>query len=100
MSTRPSLNWRHTPSVRHFAKATNPDAEQLDIASYDIFDLAANYRASDTVQFRAGIDNLFDKAPNIFGAIPGVTDSIGEPEPGGSFDVLGRRFYVGAKVTF
>ncbi|BBC71147.1 TonB-dependent receptor [Altererythrobacter sp. B11] len=95
-----SLNWRHTPSVRHFAKATNPTAAQNDIKAYDIFDLAANYRLNDKLQFRAGVDNLFDRDPNIYGAIPGTTDAVGEPEPGGSFDVLGRRFYIGAKVSF
>lgn len=95
-----SLNWRHLPGARHVIKATNPTATQQDIASYDIFDIAARYRAADFVELRAGIDNLFDRKPNIFGAIPGVTAAVGEPEPGGAWDVIGRRFYVGAKVTF
>jgi hypothetical protein len=29
-----------------------------------------------------------------------VTDAVGEPEPGGAFDVLGRRFYIGLKANF
>lgn len=95
-----SFNWRHTPKTRHVAKVTNPAAEQLDIASYDIVDLITNYRVSDLLEFRFGVDNLLDKKPNIFGAIPGVTASVGEPEPGGAFDVLGRRYYLGAKVSF
>ena len=95
-----SFNWRHTPETRHVAKATNPNAEQLDIAAYDIVDMVANYRISDLLEMRFGVDNLFDKQPNIWGAIPGVTDAVGEPEPGGAFDVLGRRYYIGAKITF
>lgn len=52
------------------------------------------------LEMRAGVDNLLDEQPCIFGAIPGVTAAVGEPEPGGSFDVLGRRYYIGAKVNF
>ena len=95
-----SLNWRHLPGARHVAKATNPTASQDDLPSYDIFDIAGRYQVNEILQLRGGIENLFDVEPNIFGRIPGVTDAVGEPEPGGAYDVLGRRFYVGAKVTF
>jgi outer membrane receptor for ferrienterochelin and colicin len=50
--------------------------------------------------FRAGIDNLFDRSPNIIGALPGTTAAVGEPDPAGTYDVLGRRFYLGVKVDF
>jgi len=95
-----SLSWRHLPSARHVATVTNAAAEQEDIASYDIFDLAGRFQVNDMFELRAGIENLFDRDPNIFGRIPGVTDAVGEPEPAGAFDVLGRRFYVGLKTSF
>ena len=95
-----SFNWRHTPRTRHVAKATNPAAEQLDIPAYNIVDLISTFRVSDMLEMRFGVDNLLDKEPEIFGAIPGVTAAVGEPEPGGSFDVLGRRYYIGAKLEF
>ncbi|HEX9805482.1 MAG TPA: TonB-dependent receptor [Alteraurantiacibacter sp.] len=95
-----SLSWRHLPSARHVATVTNPAAQQEDIASYDIFDLTSRFQITDMFELRAGIENLFDRDPNIYGRIPGVTDAVGEPEPGGAFDVLGRRFYVGLKASF
>lgn len=95
-----SLNWRHLPETRHVIKATNPNAAQDDVGSYDIFDLAARVQLTDMLEFRGGIENLFDREPNIFGRVPGVTDAVGEPEPGGAFDVLGRRFYLGVKASF
>ncbi len=95
-----SLNWRHLPAAQHVARATNPNARQEDIDAYDIFDLSARYRINRMLEVRGGIENLFDNEPNIFGRIPGVTDAVGDPEPGGAFDVLGRRFYLGVKADF
>jgi iron complex outermembrane receptor protein len=94
------LTWRHYPGARHAALATNAAAQQDPVSSYDIFDLAGRFRVNDVVELRAGIENLFDREPNIVGRIAGVTDAVGELEPGGAYDVLGRRFYVGAKVEF
>ena len=82
------------------ARATNPSARQEDIGSYDIFDLSASYRINQMLEVRGGVENLFDREPNIFGRIPGVTNAIGDPEPGGTFDVIGRRFYLGVKADF
>jgi outer membrane receptor protein involved in Fe transport len=95
-----SINWRHQPSAHHVARATNPAAEQDDIKSYDIFDLSGRFQVNSMFELRGGIQNLFDRDPNIWGRIPGVTDAVGEPEPGGAFDVLGRRFYIGLKANF
>jgi iron complex outermembrane receptor protein len=94
-----SLGWRHTPSAKHVARVTNPTAQQEDIGAYDIFDLAGRFQVTDVFELRAGIENLFDRQPNIFGRLPGVTDAVGEPEPSGAFDVLGRRFYIGLKAS-
>lgn len=95
-----SLDWRHLPSAHHVARATNPGAKQEDISSYELFDLTARYRINRMFEVRAGVENLFDRDPNTFGRIPGVTNAVGEPEPGGAFDVLGRRFYAGVKADF
>jgi len=95
-----SVNWRHTPSAKHIAAVTSPTAEQDRIKAYDIFDLAGRFQVNDMFELRGGIENLFDRDPNVFGRIPGVTDAVGELEPAGAFDVLGRRFYIGVKASF
>ncbi|BAK67856.1 TonB-dependent receptor-like protein [Sphingobium sp. SYK-6] len=95
-----SMNWRHFPRARHAARVTNSTATQTRTSAYDIFDLSAQFRLNDMFQIRGGIDNLFDRDPNIIGAIPGTTAAVGEPDPAGTYDVLGRRFYVGVRVDF
>jgi len=95
-----SVNWRHYPSARNVALVTNSTATQSKTRAYDIVDLAGQFRINKMFVVRAGIDNLFDRDPNIIGAIPGTTSAVGEPDPAGTYDVLGRRFYIGAKVEF
>jgi len=45
------------------------------------------------------VDNLFNKLPLTVGVLPGVTNSAGVTDLG-SYDVLGRRFYVGGVAKF
>jgi outer membrane receptor protein involved in Fe transport len=91
-----SLRWQHLDGLRNliFSPAT-------PLPSYDMFDLLGNYRLNDNLSFRFGIENLFDKAPKLYGQ--DFTSTTGMY--GGSFntrlhDVVGRRFYVGAKMYF
>jgi outer membrane receptor protein involved in Fe transport len=95
-----SINWRHLPSAKNVASVTNAAAQQTRTKAYDIFDLSGVWRINKMFNFRAGIDNLFDRNPNIIGALPGTTAAVGEPDPAGTYDVMGRRFYVGVKVDF
>ncbi|PQA89540.1 TonB-dependent receptor plug domain-containing protein [Hyphococcus luteus] len=95
-----SLNWRHLPGAKHIALVTNDTASQEPLGSYDIFDLSTRWSVNDVMELRAGIDNLFDKDPLRYGVIEGVTAAAGETDPSGAYDVLGRRFYIGAKARF
>jgi outer membrane receptor protein involved in Fe transport len=94
-----NVAWRHLPSVRNYALATSTTATQLDTPSYDLFDLSARYSIGTTYEVRAGIDNLFNKQPLTVGILPGTTNSAGITDLG-SYDVLGRRFYVGGVAKF
>lgn len=95
-----AMNWRHLPSVKNVLYATNSATTALDTGSYDQIDLSGNWSINDRYELRAGIDNLFDTDPNTVGAVPGVTNAAGVTDPSGSYDVLGRRFYVGITANF
>jgi outer membrane receptor protein involved in Fe transport len=64
------------------------------LESYSRFDLFGGYRINDAFSITAGVTNLFDKDPlKTFGGLPGNTDS-------GTYDVLGRRYFVSLKASF
>lgn len=95
-----SLMWRHLPSIKSVTAATNPNTNTTGAPAYDMFNLSATYALLENVNLRFGVDNLFDKAP------PLEEINVGNPFglPGGSFsnqyDLVGRRFYMGASLKF
>jgi iron complex outermembrane receptor protein len=93
------LEWRHLPSVANAAKATTPTTTIQGTDAYDLLNLSANWSINRTITLRAGVDNLFDKDPPIVGYNPNVTNARGATFPG-FYDILGRRYYVGAKAEF
>ncbi|MEJ0039721.1 MAG: hypothetical protein WDO68_27390 [Gammaproteobacteria bacterium] len=92
------LGWIHLPSIKDASAATNPTTKILPVPSYDLFNLMATY-GFDRYTVRAGIDNLLDKEAPAVGANPAVTTSSNVTNTG-FYDTLGRRFYVGGKVSF
>ena len=95
-----TFGWRHLPSTKNYGLATNPLSTALPAGHYDQVDFAGRWVFSPHFEARVGIDNLFDRQPNIVGAIPGTTNAAGVTDPAGSYDVLGRRFYVGVTGKF
>jgi iron complex outermembrane receptor protein len=70
----------------------NPATALPGVPAYIYYGLDANYRFS-TVSLRAGIDNLANKGPPVVRGTPGVTSPT-------TYDTVGRRFYIGATVSF
>ncbi|MCW2391350.1 TonB-dependent receptor domain-containing protein [Sphingobium sp. B11D3A] len=99
-----SLTWRHLPKVRYFTYATSTTATELPIPAYDIFDLSGRIAATSTVELRFGVDNLFDKQPPRLGVRAGTLAQGGSSQSGvtdpSTYDVLGRRFFLGARLRF
>ncbi len=94
------LRWRHLDSVMNATRITAPctpgpaaPACRPDTEAYDVFDLFMRWQVNDMVGVRVGVDNLLDRDPPIVGGIPGQTE-------GGSYDIIGRRFYGGVSFKF
>ena len=68
------------------------------VDAYQSFNLFAGYNVNDKFDLRMGIDNLLDEEPLIVGAQPG--DNNAEVTRADYFDVLGRRAYIGIKMSF
>ncbi len=102
------LHWRHLPGTNAEGHVLNAATNTtLPTSGYDNVDLSGTYAVNDRLTLRAGVDNLFDKAPPIqvaTTAIPGFTLASsglgGEGPNSGFYDELGRRFYAGANLKF
>ncbi len=92
------VRWSHLPKVKNGSVVTSPTLKIQGADAHDNFDLFAGWKISATYALRLGVDNLFDVDPEVVGFNPGVTNSSGITN--GSYDTLGRRFYVGLKARF
>ena len=70
------------------------------IPSFNYFDFTARANVSDHLTLTATVDNLFDKQPPIVGQGIGTQSfNSGNTYPS-TYDVLGRRYLVGASIRF
>jgi iron complex outermembrane recepter protein len=92
------VNWRHLSSVEDAAKALAPTTTIQGTGAFDMFNLTAGYNW-DKYSLRFGIDNLFDEDPSVIGANPGI-DTNTDLTNAGYYDILGRRWYMGLKLSF
>ena len=70
------------------------------IPSYDYFDLTLRFHATENVTITTTVQNLFDKKPPIVGSGAGTTAfNSGNTYPS-TYDSLGRRYAVSAKLKF
>jgi iron complex outermembrane recepter protein len=112
-----ALRWRHLPTALDAAQAvinsnikaglapanTPPSTGLGAQSSYDVFDLSGGYTLGQRTSLRYGVDNLFD-TPAVCTGGRSAADAHPSPCGGqteaGFYDILGRSFYVGVKVTF
>ncbi|MBB5684654.1 TonB-dependent receptor domain-containing protein [Sphingobium boeckii] len=107
-----SLLWRHLSSMKAedgvvaFAGTIGAGVlagKEVDfgrIKAYDYFDLATRAGISENLDLTFTVTNLFNKAPPIVGGTIGSTSfNSGNTYPS-TYDALGRRFAVGARLKF
>jgi len=113
----PTPKWRHTfrPTLllgpitasvqwRYIGKAIDDDPDTLygseTMKAQNYFDLSGSVDASDNLTLSGGITNLFDKKPPLAAS----TQNGGNGEQSNTFptlyDVLGRAFFMSAKLKF
>ncbi|MES2699993.1 MAG: TonB-dependent receptor [Pseudomonadota bacterium] len=94
---RIGLQWQHLPSIKSGNTNTG-------YAAYDLFNLNSSYSATDAITLRFGVDNLFNTAPPFGNTNPLASAAAFQLSGGGyssqNYDIVGRRFYVGANLAF
>jgi len=93
-----SLRHRYLPGQPHPSSIANPDTTSVGPGDYHIFDLSTRWTFLENMDFRFGIDNLFNRSPMITSSNPTNT-GVGTTSSG-YYDVLGRRFYAGITSRF
>lgn len=97
------LQWQHKSAVKSQASVTDLASNITGAPAYDLFHLNGTYAITPEARLRFGVDNLFNKAPPLIGVnlnADGRATLRGGSFDTGQYDVLGRRFYVGATLDF
>ncbi len=87
------LRWRYQGALKDTSFVLTPNNVQVGVKAYNLFDLFGSLKVTDKLEFRAGINNLFDKS------LPFVASSQISTDPA-LYDLIGRSFYMGVKVGF
>ena len=81
------LRWRRIGEMTQYSTAN-------ELGAIDYIDLNASWNVHANVTLRAGVNNLTDQEPRVYS--PGVQANT-DPS---TYDVLGRRYYVGLSAKF
>lgn len=82
-----------------FLKSVGLEAESFEVASQTYVDMQFKYNVLEDVEWFAGIDNMFDKAPPLIVSGLGSDGNTGT-ETASNYDAIGRRWYTGFRVQF
>jgi len=88
-----SFRWRHVGGVDDDDAATPFIVDE--IGSYDLFDLSFAFNVNDNLTVNMGVNNLFDKSPPVIGSNQEQANTYP-----GTYDVLGRDFFISANLRF
>ncbi|ATC24411.1 MULTISPECIES: TonB-dependent receptor domain-containing protein [Caulobacter] len=80
--------WRYQGAVENF----NNRAQAIDAVNY--FDLNGSWKVNGAISLRGGVNNLTDQQPPVY------TPAISANTDPSTYDLIGRRFYVGLTAKF
>lgn len=100
-----SLAWRYIGSVTNEADSGEPtigedgipDPFNHKLPSRSYIDLSAIWNVNDIFTMRAGINNIFDQDPPLVNSLIAGT---GLPNTYPTYDLLGRRMFIGFTANF
>jgi len=87
------LRWRHLPSARDASCVTVTGCQAPDTDAYNNVSLYGSIKVLTNHELSFGVDNLFNKMPNVVGGQLQTTNSA-------EYDQVGRQYYVGLKMKF
>lgn len=87
------LRWRYQGALKDTSYVLTPNNVQVGVKAYNLFDMFGTVKINDKMEFRAGVNNLFDKS------LPFVASSQISTDPA-LYDLIGRAYYMGLKVGF
>ena len=88
-----TVRWRYIGGMVHVDRVINPAATTAGVPAFSYFDLDAHYAFNEHFSIGAGVTNLTDKAPPYVNSAALRTDSA-------LYDIIGRTWFVSAKVKF
>ena len=102
-----SAQWRYYGKVTLDAYDSNPQlnnpgnqfANERNLAAQNYIDLSANFTVHNNLNFRLGVNNVFDKDPPLTGSNCPSVSCNGNTFPQ-AYDALGRYMYVGLSADF
>ncbi len=87
------MRWRYQGKLRDASFVTNTASTAVGVPAYNLWDLFGSVKVNGKLEFRAGVNNLFDRGlPFVNSSQNGTDLSI--------YDAVGRSFYFGVKVGF
>ena len=101
------VQWRYFGKVGLDAYQSNPQlnnvgnqyAVEQNLPAQNYIDLTANFTVHNNLNFRVGVQNVFDKDPPLVGTNCAATYCNGNTYPQ-VYDALGRYMYVGLTADF
>lgn len=87
-----ALRWRFIDKMGNSSNVTTPGGTAAGVPAVSYFDVIGRLKVNDAFELRGGITNLTDKQPPEFGG-PSVTATS-------TYDVIGRRYFIGATARF